>query len=55
MCALRRDPEAVTEEMQAENLSLEKKDLVCSNEPGYRCVSGSAFCGAGDWKSPQVV
>lgn len=51
----RHDPEAVTEETQAENFSLEKKALVCGNEPGYRCVSWPAFCGAGDWRSPQVL
>lgn len=48
-------PEAVTEEAPAENLSLEKKDLVCGNEPGSRCVSGPAFCGAGNWSSAQVL
>lgn len=48
-------PEAVTEEALAENLSLEKKDLVCGNEPGSRCVSGPAFCGAGNWSSAQVL
>lgn len=51
----RHDPEAVTEEIQAENLLLEKKDLVCGSEPGFRCVSGSVFCDAGNWKSPQVL
>lgn len=51
----RHDPEGVTEETQAADLSLEKKDLVCSNEPGYGCIFGPAFCGAGDWRSPQVL
>lgn len=39
----RHDPEAVTEETQVENLSLEKKGLVCGNQPDSDVSLGSHF------------